>query len=207
MGAVITSPAVPVTVATLVLLARACRDERQLTCAYRRHDGETRVRRVEPLHLVRTMGRWYLVAYCLEASDWRTFRADRISDPVITRHPCRRREPPAADLHAYVTTQIAAGMRQVTAVVRVHAPRDAVARWILPAWGTVTEETAETCIVRAGADSCQAMARWLLLLNARLTVIQPAELRTAFSELATSIADIATDTEATQLSDGDIHTG
>jgi hypothetical protein len=54
---------------------------------------------------------------------------------------------------------------------------------------------------------CQAMARWLLLLNARLTVIQPAELRAACSELATSIADIASDTEATQLSDGDIHTG
>jgi WYL domain len=52
----------------------------------------------------------YLVAYGLEASDWRTFRVDRISDPVITRHPCRQREPPAADLHAYVTAQIAAGM-------------------------------------------------------------------------------------------------
>jgi hypothetical protein len=152
------------------------------------------------------MGRWYLVAYCLDASDWRTFRVDRISDPVITRHPCRRRESPAADLHAYVTAQIAAGMRQVTAVVRVYAPRDAVARWILPAWGTVTEETAETCIVRAGADSYQAMARWLLLLNARLTVIRPAELRAAFLELATSIARIVSDTEATQLSDGNIHT-
>jgi hypothetical protein len=86
----------------------------------------------------------------------------------------------------------------VTAVVRVYAPRHAVARWILPAWGTVTEETAETCIVRAGADSYQAMARWLLLLNARLTVIRPAELRAAFSELATSIARIVSDTEATQ---------
>jgi len=51
--------------------------------------------------------------------------------------------------------------------------------------------------VRAGADSYQAMARWLLLLNARLTVIRPAELRAAFSELATSIARIVSDTEAT----------
>jgi predicted DNA-binding transcriptional regulator YafY len=38
----------------------------------------------------------------------------------------------------------------------------------------------------------------LLLLNARLTVIRPAELRAAFSELATSIAHIVSDTEATQ---------
>jgi hypothetical protein len=81
----------------------------------------------------------------------------------------------------------------VTAVVRVHAPADAVTRWILPPWGTVTEETAETCIVRAGADSYQAIARWLLLLNAPLTVIQPAELRAEFAELAVSIARIATE--------------
>jgi hypothetical protein len=83
-------------------------------------------------------------------------------------------------------------MRQVTAVVRVHAPRDEVAPWIRPAWGTVTEETPRTCIVRAGADSYAAMARWLLLLNRSLTVIRPAELRAAFAELAGSIARVAT---------------
>jgi predicted DNA-binding transcriptional regulator YafY len=183
----------PVTVATLVLLARACREERQVTCAYRRHGGQASARRLEPLHLVRTMGRWYLVAYCLDAGDWRTFRVDRVSEPAITRDPARRREPPAADLHDYVTARISDGMRQVTAVVRVHAPRDEVAPWIRPAWGTVTEETPGTCVVRAGADSYEAMARWLLLLNTRLTVIQPSELRTAFAELAGSIARIATD--------------
>jgi predicted DNA-binding transcriptional regulator YafY len=188
------SPPAPVSMATLVLLARACREERQVTCTYRRHNGEASARRVEPLHLVRTMDRWYLVAYCLDAGDWRTFRVDRISDPATTPHPCYPREPPAADLHSYVAAQIAAVTRQVTAVVRVHAPADAVTRWIQSPWGTVTEETAETCIVQAGADSYQAIARWLLLLNAPLTVIQPAELRAAFAELATSIARIATDT-------------
>jgi predicted DNA-binding transcriptional regulator YafY len=192
LGTVIGS-APPVTMATLALLARACREERQVTCAYRRYDGQVSVRRVEPLHLVRTMGRWYLVAYCLTVGDWRTFRVDRVSDPAITRDPSSRREPPAADLHDYVTARISDGMRQVTAVVRVHAPRDEVAPWIRPAWGTVTEETPSTCIVRAGADSYAAMARWLLLLNRSLTVIRPAELRTAFAELAASIARVAAD--------------
>jgi predicted DNA-binding transcriptional regulator YafY len=198
---VLSSPPGPVAVATLVLLARACRDQLQVAYTYRRHDGETSVRRIEPLHLVAAMGRWYLIGYCLDANDWRTFRVDRISVPAVTRHPCRGREPPTADLHEYVTAQIAAGMQQVTAVVRVYAPRDAVARWILPAWGTVTEETAETCIVRAGADSYQAIARWLLLLDARVTVIRPAELRSAFAELATSIARVISDTEATHHPD------
>jgi predicted DNA-binding transcriptional regulator YafY len=193
LGTMIRGPAGPVTVAALVLLARACREERQVTFSYRRHDGRVSARRAEPLHLVRTMGRWYLVAYCLDVGGWRTFRVDRISDPAITRRPYRRREPPAADLHAYVTAQVGAGMQQVTAIVRVHAPRDEVAPWIRPAWGTVTEETPRTCIVRAGADSYHAMARWLLLPGARITVIQPEQLRTAFAELAESTARTASD--------------
>ena len=191
LGTVIGSAAPAAALATLVLLARACREERQVTCAYRRYDGQAGARRVEPLHLVRTMGRWYLVAYCLDASDWRTFRVDRISEPAITRDPSRRREPPAADLHEYVTARISDGMRQVSAVVRVHAPRDQVAPWIRPAWGTVTAETPGTCIVAAGADSYEAMARWLLLPGARLTVIRPAGLRAAFAELAASVARTA----------------
>jgi hypothetical protein len=46
------------------------------------------------------------------------------------------------------------------------------------------------------------MARWLLLLNARLLVIQPAELRAAFKELAISIFRRVSDTEATQQAVG-----
>ena len=62
--------------------------------------------------------------------------------------------------------------------------------------GTVTEETADTCIVNAGADSYQAMARWLLLIGARLTILEPADLRTAFTDLASDIARIADDNPA-----------
>jgi predicted DNA-binding transcriptional regulator YafY len=200
-GTAISGTAGPVTVATLVLLACACRDERQVTCTYRRHDGAIGVRLVEPLHLIAAMGRWYLVAYCLDASDWRTFRVDRISDPAITRRPCRRRQPPATDLHDCVTAQVAAGMRQVTAVVRVHATLDKIVPWILPAWGTVSAETPETCTVHVDADSYQAIARWLLLLDAPLTVIRPAELRTAFTELATRVTHIVSDAEARRLAD------
>jgi predicted DNA-binding transcriptional regulator YafY len=48
LGSMISGSAEPVEVATLVLLARACRDERQITCTYRRYRGETGVRRLEP---------------------------------------------------------------------------------------------------------------------------------------------------------------
>lgn len=195
LGTMISGQTTSVPVDTLALLARACREERRITCTYQRHDGQGSSRRLEPLHLVATMGHWYLLAYCLDASDWRTFRIDRISAPEITRHPCARRTPPAVDLTDYVTAQVAAGMQRVKAVVRVHAPHNQVVPWILPAWGTVSKETDGTCIIRVGADSYDAIARWLTLLRAPLTIIEPTELRNAFERLSKSAARIARDTQ------------
>ncbi|MBV9007517.1 MAG: YafY family transcriptional regulator [Solirubrobacterales bacterium] len=191
LGTMIGAQTAPVAVAHLVLLARACREERRVTCTYQRHNGQSSTRQLEPLHLIHTMGNWYLVAYCLDARDWRTFRVDRITDPAITRHPSLQHDPPAADLHDYVTAQVAAGMQRVAAIVRVHAPHHKVTPWILPAWGTVTPENHSSCIVEVGADSYDAIARWLTLIGAHLTIIQPAELRDAFDRLSRSTARIA----------------
>ena len=46
------------------------------------------------------------------------------------------------------------------------------------------EETADTCIVEAGADSYDSIARWLLLTKAELTIISPPELSRAFEHIA-----------------------
>ena len=196
LGTAIGATSEPVNITTLVLLARACRDRRQLRCRYRSHSGETGNRQLEPLHLVRTIGHWYLLAYSLEAANWRTLRVDRLSETQITNKPNYSRKPPAEDLHEYMTVQLAAGWQQVTGPVRVYAPRAKVDPWVKPAWGTVTEETTETCIVTAGADTYRAMAQWLVLTGAHLTVLEPPELRTAFTDLAANIARIADDNPA-----------
>ena len=65
----------------------------------RRHtragDGEAH----EPLRLVHTGRRWYLVAFDLDRDDWRTFRLDRLSDPWITgMRSARRPEPDPVEL-------------------------------------------------------------------------------------------------------------
>ena len=193
LGTAIGAPTEPVNVAALVLLTRACREQRQILCHYRRHSGETANRYLEPLHLVHTMGRWYLLAYSLESADWRIFRVDRISDTAIINKPNYPRMPPANDLTGYVTIRVTTGWRQVTGTVRVHAPLATVEPWIKPAWGTVTEETVTTCTVNAGADTYLAMARWMLLIGAHLTVLEPADLRTAFAELAADATRIAAD--------------
>lgn len=170
--------------ATLLLLSRSCRDRRQLDCTYQHHSGKSGPRVLEPLHLVHTMNRWYLIAYCTSDLKWSVFRVDRIAEARLSNHRSHARQPPADDLADYVSQAVAKGWQQVTATVRIHAPKQDVAHWISPAWGTVIEETPGTCIVKAGADSYDSIARWLLLTKAELTVISPPELSTSFRDIA-----------------------
>lgn len=166
--------------ATLLLLSRCCRDRRQLGCTYRHHSGKSGPRILEPLHLVRTMNRWYLIAYCTIDLKWSVFRVDRIAEAKRLTQQSHARQPPSEDLTEFVSQSVGRGWQQVTGIVRIHAPQQDVAHWVSTAWGTVTEETPATCIVNAGADSYDSMARWLLLINAEITVISPPELSVSF---------------------------
>ncbi len=180
---------------SLVALSRACREERQIQCTFTR-DGIGVPRMVEPLHLVKALGHWYLVAYCLKRHDWRTFRVDRLSGIEITHHPTTRRTPPSARIDDYVQASIHRGIRRVRATVRIHAAKEDIGHWILPAWGTVDRETATTSIAEVGAETFDAIARWLLLLDARISVVQPPDLLQAFARLEKRCTQLATDVTA-----------
>lgn len=185
----------PADLRALVILARARREERRVLCIYTRNGiGEPRA--VEPLHLVKALGHWYLVAYCLTRYDWRTFRVDRLSSIEITRHPTPRRAPPSDQLDDYVRERIRHGIRRVTATVRIHAAKEDIEHWILPAWGTLKQETATTSIAEVGAETFDAIARWLLLVDARISVLQPPELLLAFARLEERCHQTATDVSA-----------
>ncbi|CAQ00973.1 helix-turn-helix transcriptional regulator [Clavibacter sepedonicus] len=181
----------PASATTLEVLARACRTRRQVTCDYERGDGRRGPMVLEPRHLVRTMDRWYLLAYVTGAESWRTLRVDRMGDVAATTVPSRPRADPADDLDALVVDGIRSRMQRVTGVVRVHAPASEIAHWISPAWGTVTAEGPDSCLVAGGADSHGSMARWLLLLDRPLTVIGPPELAAAFVAVAAEAANLA----------------
>jgi predicted DNA-binding transcriptional regulator YafY len=62
----------------LATIAAACRDHELLELGYRARSGEASHRVVEPIRLVHTDRRWYLVAWDRHRSAWRTFRVDRI---------------------------------------------------------------------------------------------------------------------------------
>jgi predicted DNA-binding transcriptional regulator YafY len=136
------------------------------------------------------MGHWYLVAYVLDDHAWRPLRVDRLGHLTTSTAPSTYRsyDGEVSDL---VAAHVQAEIQSVTGVVRVHAPAAAVAPWIEPAWGRFVAESPTTTIVEGGADTYASMARWLSLVDAEITVLEPDELRQAFTELAKRAARAA----------------
>ncbi|MCQ1949460.1 WYL domain-containing protein [Arthrobacter sp. zg-Y859] len=189
--------AAPVDVSVLGDLARACVLHRRVEFLHTDRSGKEKMRKADSSALVHTARRWYFVAFDLDRDEWRTYRVDRISVVTVTEAPVRGRVFPGAGVEAWVDQQLRSSWQQVTATVRIHAPLEAVSRWMAPAWGTVEADSAGSVIVRAGADSYDSIARWLLLVQADIDVIKPAELRAAFGRIAAQAARSATDQAGT----------
>ncbi len=144
-------------------------------------------RRVEPHHLVTTLGRWYLVAWDLDTEDWRIFRADRMS-PRIPTGPrfAPRGLPGGIDAAEYVSSRFRGSDRgggwPCVGRVVLHLP----AADVLPfaGDGVVEDLGAERCGLEAGSWSWLALAASLNRFDADIDVVHPPELRQAFARLA-----------------------
>lgn len=191
--AVHTGPARPSSdatdVAVLMALATACRNGATQRFQYRRADGVEARRHVEPYRLVNVSRRWYLVGFDLDRADWRTYRLDRIVTPVSTGERSAQRDAP--DAAAFVTSGLAVGMFQTSALVRVHAPPAEVRRLISPTIGVLEtdEPAADTTLVRIGGDF-DWIARYLVSLEVRVDVIEPEELRAELRRLGRHLTSV-----------------
>ncbi|MFD9890279.1 helix-turn-helix transcriptional regulator [Amycolatopsis sp. NPDC059027] len=136
----------------LTAVAAACRDHQRLRFGYGDRDGVVTEREVEPLRLVHTGRRWYLVAFDVGRDGWRTFRADRVDGVPVPGFRFTPREPPAEDLAAYVTRAISSAPYPHQLVLRVAAPAAVVAERVGPAVGTVEAIDEGSCRVRTGAQ-------------------------------------------------------
>ena len=88
---------------TLTAVAAAIRDHLRLRFDYRSHDGTTSLRTAEPHKLVHSGRRWYLIAWDIDRSGWRTYRLDRLEPRVPTGPRFTPRETPDANLAEYLT--------------------------------------------------------------------------------------------------------
>jgi predicted DNA-binding transcriptional regulator YafY len=159
----------------LTAVAQACRDAERLRFRYTARDGEQSDRHVEPHRLVSLGRRWYLVAYDLDRLDWRTFRLDRLDDPVSTRERCGGRQLPGGDAAAFVRAGIGNLRSPHSVVALVHAPASAV-RGLVGSWGNVEDTGTDSCVLHMTSDSLDWPAMALGSLGAAFEVRSPPEL-------------------------------
>ncbi|WP_314176323.1 helix-turn-helix transcriptional regulator [Streptomyces winkii] len=188
-------PGVEIDAELLVTLARACRDSVRVRFGYAARDGEERERTVEPVRMVATGRRWYLMAWDVDRDDWRTFRLDRMREVEATTWRFRAREHP--DPVAYVQRSVTAAPYRYLARVRVHAPPDRVRELVPPQVGRVEDDRDGWCVLVAGGQDLDWLAVHVARLGFEAEVLEPPELREAAARLARRIATMAGDRDGT----------
>lgn len=143
-------------------IAQAIRDTEGIRFSYTARGGagagEQVRRHVEPHQLVTVGRRWYLLAFDLDRADWRSFRLDRLTDPLGTKSLFRRREIPGGDAAAYVKEGLGGRTELRRLVCVVDAPTAEVEQQI-GRWTTVEGLGDGRCRVTSEAPD----VGWLLL--------------------------------------------
>ncbi|MEQ4300015.1 YafY family protein [Plantactinospora sp. B6F1] len=166
-------PTVQATILTTV--AQACRDAERLRFRYTARDGQRTERLVEPYRLVSLGRRWYLVGYDLTRHDWRSFRLDRLHDPVGTGARFHPRQLPAEDPATFVRTGIENLPAPYRVEVLLHAPL-ATAESRLGRWASLEYVDERRCRMVMTADTLDWPIMALGSLGAEFEVLSPAEL-------------------------------
>ncbi|MEU5363369.1 YafY family protein [Streptomyces sp. NPDC005925] len=174
---------------TLTVMASTVAGQERLRFAYRAGDGTESRRLTEPYRLVSTGRRWYLVAYDLDRADWRTFRVDRVSEPLATGARFTPRELPTGDAAEYLRRSMQRRHESYAFTVTFEAPADVVAARI-PAWLGAPEPLGEDrCRLRATTgDAMPWVAVRLAMPGLDFTVEEPAELVDAVRELGARLS-------------------
>ncbi|HKX76511.1 MAG TPA: YafY family protein [Acidimicrobiia bacterium] len=165
----------------LVQAAQACRREERMRFTYVDASGQVSERHVEPYQLVFAARRWYLVARDRDREAWRTFRMDRIRQPVLTGMRFQRDDPP--DAAALVAEGLAVSTYRWQARVLLRVPPAEAARIVSPYVGVLTPFRGGT-LLRIGADDLPWIARYLAGLPCRFRVLDPKELQEVIAQHA-----------------------
>ncbi|MFR9726119.1 helix-turn-helix transcriptional regulator [Streptomyces sp. MS19] len=183
-------PGVEIDGELLVTLARACRDTVRVRFGYAGRDGAEQERTVEPVRMVTTGRRWYLMAYDVDRDAWRTFRLDRMRDVAATTWRFTPRVHP--DPVAYVGRAVAAAPYRYVARVRVRADARRVRDLVPPQVGRVEEEEGDaSCVLVVGTGDLDWLAARVAGLGFDAEVLEPPELRAAAGRLARRAAAMA----------------
>ncbi|MGC4953050.1 helix-turn-helix transcriptional regulator [Actinomadura citrea] len=163
--------------AVLALLAAACLTREKVRFTYTAADGSGTRRLAQPHRLVTAGRRWYLVAHDEDRAAWRTFRADRVTDPHRTgvRGP-ELRLPGGADAASWAMDTLAGGSGTIRARLLLHAPVQEAAEHVTAWQGVLEPADDRTCLLHTRSDSMRFLAYRVTLLPIDYTLLDPPEL-------------------------------
>ncbi|WP_336083642.1 helix-turn-helix transcriptional regulator [Nocardia sp. SSK8] len=174
----------------LTVLAAAVTNRERLRLGYRDAAGTVSRRHAEPLGVVASGRRWYLVAYDLDRDAWRSYRADRIEDPRPTGARVLVRELPAADPADYVAGRRTDwGTPEYRAEVTIEAPLHRVAGRLGEEPGTLVADGATSCrLTGTRADDPAWLAARLVTLGVPFRLHDAPELAAHLRTLTDRVA-------------------
>ena len=173
---VFSTPGPMVEPSVLTVLAAASTNRERVRFAYRAADDAETKRHIEPHSLVPSGRRWYLVAFDLDRDDWRTFRVDRITEPLATGARATPRTLPASDAAEFLTSKMYSLAPTYSAVATVHMPLRELSARFGGGPGQFEEVSENTCRVRSDADTIEWLALRLAMLGCEFEVHEPPEL-------------------------------
>ncbi|QXJ19728.1 YafY family transcriptional regulator [Actinomadura graeca] len=169
----------------LATLAAACVTHERVRFAYTRADGEATRRHAQPHRLVAAGRRWYLVAYDEDRADWRTFRADRISEPHRTGVRVPPRELPGGkDAVSWAMDTLAGGSGTIRARLRLHVPLAEASEQVTAWQGFLEPLDDRSCLLHTRSDSMHFLAYRITLLTVDYTLLDPPELAPHLAAIA-----------------------
>lgn len=178
-------PGTPVDPGVLVTLAQGCRTPERARFGYVDSSGNESERHVEPYQLVHAGRRWYLVARDRDRDAWRTFRVDRITEPVLTGMRFTHQSPP--DAAAQVSEGLAVSVYRWQTRILLKAKPEEAAQLVSPTIG-VLEPARGGTVLRMGADDLEWIARYLVGLPCGFRVLDPDDLKVAIRSLLDRLA-------------------
>ncbi|HEV2636602.1 MAG TPA: WYL domain-containing protein [Actinocrinis sp.] len=150
--------------------------ERQIVrFPYRRGDGQSAVREVEPWTIDSWRGRWYLAGFDVGRGDARVFRLDRITGPVLlTGRAPSHKAPARLDVRAQVEAYAAGSSSEPSQVATLLArPGTCFQLRRMASEVTAGPEGWDTLTVAFGNEA----SGWLAEFGADLVVLEPPGLR------------------------------
>lgn len=163
----------------LMVIAEAARDRHPVEVGYTRKDGQPSRRTILPYGIVARSGRWYVTGHESGTGEVRTFRVDRISNPVVL--PGSFNVPDDFDATAVVLASLAATPWRYQVSVRVAGTVDDLHSQFPAGLATLepaaSDDTEPWTRVRLGAERLDWVAPYFAGLGRDLFIEEPGELR------------------------------